>query len=69
MQTKDCKPKSINIKAASGIKTLLMFSFFSIMLYAYFSGITGHTLKNGSGCTCYGLNPSRRPELKEIAGT
>ncbi len=30
----------------------------SILLFAYPTGIVGVTLKNGTGCTCHGLNPT-----------
>lgn len=32
--------------------------FISFLLYAYSTGITGKTLKNGTGCTCHGDNPT-----------
>ncbi len=37
---------------------VLMAVFVSFLFYAYSTGITGATLKNGSGCTCHGSTPT-----------
>jgi hypothetical protein len=40
------------------ITILLIILSTSILLYAYATGITGATHKNGNGCTCHNLSPS-----------
>ena len=51
------------MKILSGKKTFLVTVILtiisvSILLYAYSTGITGRTHKNGIGCTCHNPNPS-----------
>ncbi len=40
----------------NGVIILLVFSTF--LIYGFQSGITGRTLKNGTGCNCHAENPS-----------
>lgn len=40
------------------LAALLIISVTAIYVYAFSSGITGVTRKNGSGCVCHGLSPS-----------
>lgn len=40
------------------VTVILLLLFFSILLYAFPTGIVGRTLKNGVGCTCHSSTPS-----------
>jgi hypothetical protein len=51
--------KLIRTKSSSIISIILIFFSMSILLYAYSTGITGATRKNGSGCICHNLSPSQ----------
>lgn len=35
----------------------------SLLFYAYSSGVTGKTRKNGNGCTCHGSSPTSSVEV------
>ena len=48
--------KFLNTKSLTALLLLLFFS--TIVLFAYSTGITGATRKNGQGCTCHNPNPS-----------
>jgi hypothetical protein len=45
-------------KSSTIISILLIFFSASILLYAYSTGITGKTRKNGTGCICHNPSPS-----------
>jgi hypothetical protein len=48
-------PKNISLI----IMVFLIVAGSSILLFAYSTGITGRTLKNGNGCTCHNAVPSQ----------
>ncbi len=45
----------VNRKKISGTIVIIICAA-SFMMYAYSTGITGRTLKNGDGCTCHGIS-------------
>ena len=49
----------------TSLYALILFLFgASILIYAYSTGITGTTRKNGNGCTCHNPNPSPNVSVK-----
>jgi hypothetical protein len=50
--------KLLKNKTSATISVILITLSTSILLYAYSTGITGKTLKNGDGCTCHNPSPS-----------
>ncbi|MDR3626815.1 MAG: T9SS type A sorting domain-containing protein [Ignavibacteriaceae bacterium] len=50
--------KLIKYKASAAVSVILITLSTSILLYAYSTGITGRTHKNGDGCTCHNVSPS-----------